>query len=70
MAAGVTVTMLPVKAPGLHVYDDAPVAVKEDEAPLQIMVGEAEAVTVMPGVVVIVIFLIAGQPAAFLPSKV
>jgi hypothetical protein len=46
LEAGETVTALPVKAPGFQVYVVAPLPVKVAEAPEQIAVDDAEAVTV------------------------
>jgi hypothetical protein len=43
---GVTLIEVPVTAPGFQVKLTAPFAVRVDEAPLQIEVGEAVAVTV------------------------
>ena len=41
VTTGETTTLLPVKAPGFHVYEVAPKAVKVEDDPLQIAVGVA-----------------------------
>jgi len=46
---GETVTFVPTKAPGFHVYDTAPAPVKVAELPEQITVGLLDAVTVGVG---------------------
>lgn len=50
VTVGVTILVLPVTAPGIQVYVVAPTAVKVEASPLQIIVGEAVAVNVIPGV--------------------
>jgi hypothetical protein len=51
LVVGLTATLAPVKAPGFHVYDEAPEPVKVVEEPKQIAVGEAVAITVGFGVI-------------------
>lgn len=46
---------MPVRFPGIHPYDDAPLPVKFVHCPLQIDVGLADAVTVGMGLTVMVI---------------
>jgi hypothetical protein len=46
---GDTATVAPDKAPGFQVYEVAPDPVKVAEAPLQMAVGDAEAVIVGEG---------------------
>jgi hypothetical protein len=67
---GVTITVEPVKAPGFQVYVTAPETVRVDEDPLQIAVGDATGVTVIPGVTLIKRVFVAVHPAAFRPRTV
>jgi hypothetical protein len=53
--AGLTVTVAPLKLPGFQVKDVAPEAVNVAVFPLQIVVGEAEAIIVGVGLTVIAI---------------
>lgn len=46
VVVGVTTTVAPVKEPGIHVYVEAPLAVKVAELPEQSAVGLETAVTV------------------------
>ncbi len=70
VVVGVTITLVPVKAPGFHVYVDAPLAVKVELPPEQIIVGEADATMVGVEVTFIVIVFVDEQPAAFEPITV
>jgi hypothetical protein len=63
VAAGVTDTLLPVKLPGIHVYDAPPVAVSVVLLPLQIEAGAALAVIVGSGVTVKINVAVLVQPA-------
>lgn len=63
--AGFTETVVPLRLPGIQLYVEAPDAVREDEDPLQIVAGEAEADTVGFGFTVMVRMLeVAGLPVA------
>jgi hypothetical protein len=60
--AGVTETVVPVRFPGIHVYVVAPLPVRVDEFPAQIVEGEAVAVTVGVGFTVTVTSPVDEQP--------
>ena len=67
---GVTVTFVPVEAPGIHVYVVPPDAVNVAELPTQIEVGLLTAVIVGDGLTLIVMVLVEVQLEAFAPVTV
>ena len=64
---GVTEMVVPDKAPGFHVYVDAPDAVNVAVDPIHKMVGLETAVTVGPGFTVKVTVFVFVHPEAFVP---
>jgi hypothetical protein len=67
VAVGVTTIVVPVNAPGFHVYEVAPFAVNVDELPEHIAVGDAIAVTVGLAMTFIVSVLVVEQPVILAP---
>lgn len=70
VVVGDTVTDVPVKEPGIQVYDDAPEAVIVVELPEQIVVLVAEVATVGSGFTVMVRVPVPVHPLAAVPVTV
>jgi hypothetical protein len=70
VAAGLTLTVDPVRAPGFHVYDVAPPPVKVADEPAQIAVGLDTAVTVGFGFTIKLTVVLAVQPTVVVPATV
>jgi hypothetical protein len=64
---GDTTILLPVNAPGFHVYVVAPLAVSVALLPIQMLGEVAEAVTVGFGVTLRLTVLVVGQPKPLIP---
>jgi hypothetical protein len=67
---GLTIVVAEVIFPGFQVNEDAPAAVNVVLAPLQIFVGDADAITVGVGVTRRLVVTLAVQPAALVPVTV
>jgi hypothetical protein len=67
---GLTITEVPVMAPGFHVYDAAPLPVRVAELPIHTAVAVAEANTVGVGNTVKLTTAKFGQPKPFKPTTV
>ncbi len=67
---GETETDEPVKLPGIHTYEVAPVAVSVAEPPTQIAEAEVLAATVGSGFTVTATVAVAEQPNWFVPVTV
>ncbi len=67
---GLTTFGLPVPKPPLQLYDVAPLAVNVELEPLQIVVGEADTVTLGKGLTVTVTLAVLVQPLASVPVTV
>jgi hypothetical protein len=70
VVVGLTTTLLPVSAPGFHVYDVAPLEVSVELPPIQMAVGDALAVTVGFGVTTCVKVIVLVQPSALVAVNV
>ena len=70
VAAGLTLTVDPVNAPGFHVYDVAPPPVNVADEPAQIAVGLDTAVTVGFGFTIKFTVVLAVQPTVVVPTTV
>lgn len=69
VADGVTVTLVPVRLPGCHVHPVMPVAVSVDDAPAQMVAGDAEAVAAGELTVTVTV-AVPVQPVAVVPVTV
>ena len=67
---GVTITLAPVKLPGFQVYDAPPVPLNVADWPLQMAVGEADALTTGSGTTAMATTLCDEQPNALAPVTV
>lgn len=67
---GLTIAGVPLMFPGFQVYPVAPMALRVDEKPIQIGLGEADGITVGIGTTVTVIVLVPRQPNPFAPINV